>query len=556
MTEGIQRRDFLKGAGLVGAAMGAAVLGGCAPRAREASTSLSSTGGGAGGGVDPSTISWAHEADVIIVGSGSSGACAAIEAGRAGASCIIFEKSEVLFGGNSALCGGYILAGGFPGQEEMTGYAGDTPEAFAEQMLRWSQGYGDQDMIREACMKSPEAVQFMMDTGRVYKGASILPPIWSTGDTEDCVAPRSIYNHEAYGAEAGHMATLRTTIEGMDNVQVQMGMEVKHLIKNLEGEVIGVQLADDSYAKANKGVVLACASADNNTQMAHDLGLYQQIWGQTLSDAGYQNPGCPDADTNTGDGVRMLQEIGAALQNGQACCMNDSMYIGGISDWDMSTYAGRDINMYESTNLPGAILVDRTGHRFCQDDAEWGYIVSEAANAAWRCGFNPANPESGFIWYIYDSDNSIFFELKGHTPEDNPFKTTYRADTLEELAAIIGCKPEALTTEVERWNSYVDTGVDLDYGAKANLAKIATPPFYCDALIPGPMGTFAGAKTTIETEVLDLAGNVIPRLYAAGAIAGGMWTGPFYFGCGWAITNTIVWGRKAGVNAAALEPWA
>mgnify|MGYP000506013803 FL=1 len=68
MTEGIQRRDFLKGAGLVGAAMGAAVLGGCAPRAREASTSLSSTGGGAGGGVDPSTISWAHEADVIIVG--------------------------------------------------------------------------------------------------------------------------------------------------------------------------------------------------------------------------------------------------------------------------------------------------------------------------------------------------------------------------------------------------------------------------------------------------------------------------------------------------------
>lgn len=556
MTEGIQRRDFLKGAGLVGAAMGAAVLGGCAPRAREASTSLSSTGGGAGGGVDPSTISWAHEADVVIVGSGSSGACAAIEAGRAGASCIIFEKSEVLFGGNSALCGGYILAADYPGQEEMTGYSGDSVEAFADQMLRWSQGYGDQGMIREACMKSPEAVQFMMDTGRVYKGASPLAPVWSCGDTEADVVPRSIYNHEAYGAEAGHMATLRSTIEGMDNVQVQMGMEVKHIIKNLEGEVIGVQLADDSYAKANKGVVLACASVDNNAQMAHDLGLFQQLWGQTLSDAGYQNPGCPDADTNTGDGVRMLQEIGAALQNGQACCMNDAMYVGGVSDWGRSEPVGLQINAYESTNMPGAILVDRSGHRFCQDDAIWGYVVSEAANAAWRCGFRPDDPESGFVWYIYDEDHAPEFALYGHTPEDNPFKTTYRSDTLEGLAEIIGCKPEALVGEVERWNSYVDGGEDLDYGSRANLAKIATPPFYCDALIPGPMGTFAGAKTTIETEVLGLDGNVIPRLYAAGAIAGGMWTGPFYFGCGWAITNTIVWGRKAGVNVAALEPWA
>ena len=83
---------------------------------------------------------------------------------------------------------------GWSTQEEITGYAGDTGEAFANQMRRWSQGLGNQDMIREACLRSGEAVDWMMDTGRTYEGASPLPPVWSCGDTEADVVPRSVYN--------------------------------------------------------------------------------------------------------------------------------------------------------------------------------------------------------------------------------------------------------------------------------------------------------------------------------------------------------------------------
>ena len=96
-----------------------------------------------------------------------------------------------------------MLAAGWSTQEEITGYAGDTGEAFANQMLRWSQGLGNQDMIREACLRSGEAVDWMMDTGRTYEGASPLPPVWSCGDTEADVVPRSVYNHNAYGATEG-----------------------------------------------------------------------------------------------------------------------------------------------------------------------------------------------------------------------------------------------------------------------------------------------------------------------------------------------------------------
>jgi len=410
-------------------------------------------------------------------------------------------------------------------------------------------------MIREACMKSGEAVDWMIGTGRVYKGASMLPPIWECGDTEADRAPRSVYNHEAYGATEGHMATLRQKVDSMSNIQIKMGAEAAHILMNTDGEAIGVQLVDGSNIKAKQGVVMACASCDNDVDMAHDLGLMQQVWGQTLANAGLQNPGCPDADTNTGDGVRMLREIGADLRLGQACCMNDQLYIGGISDWGMSPAIGRQVNMYESTNSTGLIIVDRSGHRFCQDDAEWGYVIAQASKAAWKNGFNPLDPKTGYIWYICDSANYIFLQARGHTPDANPFGTTFQSDTIEGLAEHIGCKPEALVAEIDRWNSFVDTGVDLDFGRKADMAKIATPPFYCDVMIPGPMGTFAGAKTNINTEVLAIDGEVIPRLYAAGTIAGGNWTGPFYFGCGWAITNTVVWGRKAGQNVSALDPW-
>ena len=338
MENAIGRREFFKAAGLVGAATASmGVLGGIAMQNQPVAYAEESAA---------DTIEWAYEADVVVVGSGSAGTCAAIEAGRAGSTVLILEKNAAQYGGNSALCGGYILAAGWEGQEEMTGYAGDTPEKFAEQMLRWSQGLGNQDMIREACMRSPEAVAFMVSTGREYEGASILPPIWSLGDTEEDVAPRSIYNHSAYGAETGHMATLKATIDEMDNVAVMMGAEAAHILKNDAGEVIGVQLVDGTNIKALQGVVMACASVDNNAEMAKELGLMQQVWGQTLADNGLQNPGCPDMFSNTGDGVRMLREIGADLALSQACCMNDAQYVGGISEWISPADYGFESNPY------------------------------------------------------------------------------------------------------------------------------------------------------------------------------------------------------------------
>lgn len=551
MEKGLERRDFLKAAGVLSATMGVGMLAGCAPKtAAEARAEIAPA---ASGGVDPASIDWQYETDVVVVGSGSGGTCAAIEAAEAGADVIIFEKNEAMYGGNSALCGGYMLAAGWSTQEELTGYKGDTGEAFADQMLRWSQGWGNQEMIREACLRSGEAVDWMMSTGRKYEGASPLAPVWSCGDTEADIVPRSVYNHNAYGATEGHMATLKKRAESLPNIQVEMGCEVAHILKSGSGDVIGVQLADGSFAKARKGVVMACASVDNNVEMSKDLGLSQNVWGQTLADAGLAATGNSDIDTNTGDGVRMLREIGADLAISPAVCMNDWIYVGGVSDWGVSEILGIEPNQYESSNID-AILVDKNGRRFCQDDAEWGYVIHECSKAAWRQGFNPDDVTTGYIWYVYDANGARYWEMaRGTTPETS--ETTFSAETVEGLAEHIGCDPAALADEVGKWNSFCEDGVDRDFGRRANLASIVEPPFYCDVVRPGPMGTFAGGKSNVKAEIIGLDGTPIPRLYGAGCIIGGNVSGPFYAGCGWSITNTVVWGREAGKNVAALEAW-
>lgn len=544
----ISRRSFVKTAGLAGTVVaGMGALTGAAF-------------------ADEPGQEWAYEADLVIVGAGGASYCAAIEAAGAGASILILEKNGII-GGNSKLCGGAMMGTGFQGQEEISGYEGDTPELFAEQMLRWAQGFGDPEIIREACLRSGEAIDWMIGLGRVFDTVDIVPPVWSldAGFEDTAAAPRVIFsNGDGTDADTGleggtnaHFDLLEKKLAEFDQVGVLVNAEVTHLLRDDSGQVIGVEFVNGGQtlrAKAHKAVMLGCASVDNNVEMCRQLGLNQQLWGLKMREAGEDYAYCHDMPTNTGDGVRMAMEIGAALKISQACCMNDTHYWGGVSEYATGMVSGS--NAYKSWRNEGAILVNKYGRRFVQEDAAWGYVITECSKELYRDGLNPDDVTATAIWSIIDAEHYIQWTLQGQDLLEADGGTVMECATLEDVEARTGIPAANLADELERWNSYCETGVDPEFGRREDMGTIKTGPFYVDMVRPGVLGTFAGVKVDLKAEVVSaITGEAIPRLYAAGTVAGGNYNGPFYFGCGWSILNTVVWGREAGRNAAALEPW-
>lgn len=551
MQTTIDRRNLIKGAGLAGLATAAGMLAGSVAHAEESASA--------------DERDWTYEADLVIVGSGSAAYCAAIEAAEAGASVLVLEKSGII-GGDSKLCGGAMMGTGFEGQVELSGYEGDTPEKFANQMLRWAQGFGDPEIIREACMRSGDAVNWMIGLGRTFTSVDIVPPIWAldAGHEDEALAPRVIFSNEGGEADTGlegagnaHFAILEAKVKEFDNVATKVNAEVTHILRNDGGEVIGVEFLNNgepAFAKAHKAVVLACASVDNNPEMAAQLGLNQQLWGLKMREVGMDDPYCHDMPSNTGDGLRMAMELGASLQLTSACCMPDLHYFGGVSEYYTGMQTGS--NPYKGWKNEGTILVNPMGRRFVAEDSCWGYTVTEVAKTLYANGWQPNDPLGKQVYAICDADHFFQWELQGQNVLVEEGGSVIKRDTLEELAEAIGVPADALVEECERWNTYCETGVDTQFDRRVDFGTIKTGPFYADAEKPKVLGTFAGVKSNLKAEVISGAtGEPIPRLYAAGTVAGGNYSGPFYFGCGWSILNTVVWGREAGQNAAALESW-
>lgn len=234
--------------------------------------------------------------------------------------------------------------------------------------------------------------------------------------------------------------------------------------------------------------------------------------------------------------------------------MPDLHYFGGVSEYYTGAVSGS--NPYKGWRNEGTILVNPQGRRFVAEDSAWGYTVTEVAKTLYANGWQPSDPLGKQVYAICDADHFFQWELQGQNVLVEEGGSVIKRDTLEELAEAIGVPAANLVDEIERWNGYCEAGVDTQFDRRVDFGAIKTGPFYADAEKPKVLGTFAGVKSNLKAEVISGAtGEPIPRLYAAGTVAGGNYSGPFYFGCGWSILNTVVWGREAGQNAAALESW-
>ena len=495
---------------------------------------------------------WDYKADMVVVGGGGTGYAAAIEALDAGCTVLVLEKSGVP-GGNTLRSAGMML-GYYPDLAKRLApwYEGeDSLEKFEHEMLSWGGPFVDQDKVIEMCETSEEEIRWVESLGRKFDVCDVLPPVYNFEDP-DAWAPRSFAVFEQM---EGHFQLLQAKAQSYDGLTELVETEAKHLIQDDEGQVIGVEAVNGDRTircKAARGVLIATAGPDFGDDLTK-FSNHQQFWGSQMCAQGYALP--YGTMSNTGDGIRMGLEIGAALNQSTACVMTDRYGFGQVGVYsDVYPYD----NLYHNPVRDGAIYVNAKGNRFVQEDAQWAWICSEIYKSVEGSG-EGALMAAPNVFAITDEEHvSNFNNMTSNWTVDDGLAdgTVLKAGTLAELAEMCGiASGDALEQTVQRFNSYCERGEDLEFHRIDGLSPIAEEgPYYAMRSVPLVMGAAGGLAMSIDTEVLDLAGNPIPRLYVGGMASGG-WIGQFYNACGWAVLGTVHWGRKAGRAIAALDIW-
>ena len=505
----ISRRDFLKGAAVGAVGIASVGLIGC-----------TEAGDTAGSG---ESIKWDREVDVLIIGAGGTGVSAAWESAKAGANTLILEKAGIA-GGTTNYSGGVMQASGTAAQKEFTKFQDDTPEKHFQLWLKSGEGYVDEALVKDLAYGAPGHIEWLVnDLGMKFTsvyGHNHVPYI------DDSLYADRIHVYEGGGGSGSGGILVSAILDAAKEMGavIEFNTEVTKLHTDAAGKDIGAAATANGTAfnvKTNKGVVLAASSIDWNEDMCRDLSP-QQLWDIT-------SQMCLCAKTNTGDGVRMGMELGAAIAG-----------FGGCIDFCGKTGAATT----NQVPLFPSILVNHAGQRLVCEDATYAYH--------YRAIFQQEKQFDAPTYMIFGESSLI--EGAPWTAEsvakDIADGVVVTADTAEALAAKIDVNAEGLAATIAEWNAAAATGKDARFGRETGIAPI-TGALYAYRNVSFNLGALGGLKINTDAQVLKPSGEPIPGLYAGGLNAGG-WIGPYYPGSGTAIMGTLHWGRKAGANVAKL----
>lgn len=545
----LSRRGFLTGATLAGGALGLAALSGCAPRGEE--EPLSETG---------TDTSWNEEYDVVILGGGT-GQAAAMVAALEGLSVLVVEKRDML-GGAMAFSGGaiwlpnnkaaqakgdsYDMARTFLGHMQMTEDNEDIIDAFLNNTQTFID-YADKAGL-------PIEPNGQVDSHNMY---------WEGAFKEDSARIYAVLlNGEMeFSGGGGRLNTELMRVCDELGVASMTGASAKRLVtqpSSTEGVpvVTGVVVEDSKGAerriKANKGVILATGGFEwNDTLTKHFLRVPARY---ALS-----------FNSNTGDGLRMAQSVGAELRY-----MNEFFGMPVITaHGERSREEGVPMCMAGSMIFyqPGSILVDQNGRRFCDESGDYdtipksfygfnneGYGTFLCDPAWWICDDEHFNAIGG-IYGIVEAGNYPYPE---DMPEDEIVVT---ADTFEELGEAIGINSEQLARTVAEFNEYAEQGSDplfhrgedpcfTEPGAPTPLGQ---PPYHAVSMSAGMVGTKGGPKLNGHAQVMSVLGEPVEGLYAMGNCSGVGAPGIAYGGPGGTIGPAFVMGTVAVRHMAGLD---
>ena len=442
-----------------------------------------------------------YQADLVIVGAGGAGMAAAITAADAGESVVILEQMNYA-GGNTTRSEGGMNAAETVFQKE----AGidDTVEAMIQDTMTGGKEANDIELVTYLAENSAATVDWLtsigMDVSEVAQGAG---------------ASFARMHRSQGGAKIGSVLVpvLMDNLKGR-GISIVYNTKATSLITE-DGEVTGVEAVNpdgetDTYL-ANAVVITTGG-----------FGANEEMFVKYRPDLeGFATTNHPGAN---GSGIEMAQAIGADTVDMDKIQTNPTVEV------TTTTVIS------ESVRGKGAIFINQSGERFVNEMLTRD-VLSEAILQL---------PEK-YTYLVFDQ---TAFEAMKALQEDYEKGIVSKGETIEELAQALEIDSETMKASLDQWNACVANGTDEAFGRETGMdADLSNPPYYAIKVAPAVHHTMGGLKINTQTQVIDTEGNVIPGLFAAGEVTGGV-HGANRLG-GNAVADIMVFGRQAGTQAAA-----
>lgn len=447
---------------------------------------------------------WDMTYDVVVVGGGFAGLAAAHSASTNGATTLLIDKMPVL-GGNSQINGGVYASYTSDIADELYAKLNlepDTAEKHIEDTIAGGDFMGDVKLVKNLVYGAPYMLNLFLENGLQVR--------------ESITRPGGHYGYRTYTTINGVGADIVTVQKNMlaeTGTTVMLNTKMVQIYREADGDrrVVGIKVETEDgvkNVKAVKGVILTTGGFAGNVEMRS-----KQVPALTADIPTTNHVGA------TGEGIIMAQEIGANTVQ--------MAYI------QLYPFANPNNGVLDATAVipfsgpsSGIVYVDVNGNRYVNE----GERRDVCARAAQESGGFPTF--SIFGQDIYEKGGFISeTQLENGINADRIFK----ADTLEELAEMINAHKyqdntismsgEALKATIDKHNSYVEAGSDPDFGKVIDtgvMMKIDRGPYYAVPQWPSVHHTMGGLAITEKTEVQDIWGKIIPGLYAAGEVTGGV----------------------------------
>ncbi len=479
---------------------------------------------------------------IIVVGSGNAALCAAIGARERGAEVLLLERAPFeLRGGNSRFTAGgmrfaYEGSGEIralvpeltPQELARTDFGAYPRESFYDDMGRITGYRTDPELAGKLIDESFDTLHWMAG-----HGVRFLPMYGRQSfDTDGRVRFWGGLTIEAWGGGPGLVDSL-SGIAGRLGVDIRYGARARALAVKA-GRVVGVRLADEEIAA--DAVVLACGGFESNA-----------AWRARYLGPGWELAKVRGTRFNTGDGIRMALEAGAASRGNWSGCHAVA--------WDMHAPDFGDLEVgdnFQKHSYPLGVMLNAEGRRFVDEGADFrNYTYA-------KYGAEILRQPGQFAWQVFDAKVAPLLRDEYRIRR----MTRVSASSLEALTRKLdGVDARRALTTLQEFNNATDSEAPFNPAIKDGRAaraidppksnwanRLDTPPFEAYGVTCGITFTFGGLHVDASARVIGEDGLQIPGLYAAGELVGGL----FYFNYpgGTGLTSGAVFGRTAGRNAA------